>query len=42
MPSGDPKKVVLKRVIGSRSEQVTLDKAGDGPLMVQDGRVEAL
>lgn len=28
MPSSDPKKVVLKRVIGSRSVQVTLDKAG--------------
>jgi MraZ protein len=28
MPNSDPNKVVLKRVIGSKSEQVTLDKAG--------------
>ncbi len=28
MPNGDPKKVVLKRLIGSGSEQVTLDKGG--------------
>lgn len=28
MPSNNPQKVVLKRVIGSRSLQVTLDKAG--------------
>ncbi len=28
MPNSDPSKVVLKRVIGSNSEQVTLDKAG--------------
>jgi MraZ protein len=28
MPSSNPQKVVLKRVIGSRSMQVTLDKAG--------------
>ena len=28
MPNSDPKKVVLKRIIGSESEQVTLDKNG--------------
>jgi len=28
MPNGDPNKVVLKRFIGSESEQVTLDKGG--------------
>ena len=28
MPNSDPKKVVLKRFIGSESVQVTLDKAG--------------
>src|SRR4051794_20638158 len=28
MPNSDPKKVVLKRFIGSESEQVTLDKNG--------------
>lgn len=28
MPNGDPNKVVLKRFIGSKSIQVTLDKAG--------------
>jgi MraZ protein len=28
MPNTDPNKVVLKRFIGSESEQVTLDKAG--------------
>lgn len=28
LPSGDPKKVVLKRIIGSESVQVPLDKAG--------------
>lgn len=28
MPKGDPKKVVLKRFIGSESVQLTLDKAG--------------
>jgi MraZ protein len=28
MPNDDPNKVVLKRFIGSESEQVTLDKAG--------------
>lgn len=28
MPNSDPNKVVLKRVIGSKSVQVTLDKAG--------------
>ena len=28
MPKGDPKKVALKRFIGSESVQVTLDKAG--------------
>ena len=28
MPNGDPNKVVLKRFIGSESEQVALDKAG--------------
>lgn len=28
MPSSDPKKVVLKRVIGSASDQVPVDKAG--------------
>ncbi len=28
MPSSDPNKAVLKRVIGSKSIQVTLDKAG--------------
>ena len=28
MPNGDPNKVVLKRFIGSKSVQVTLDKAG--------------
>ena len=28
MPNSDPNKVVLKRFIGSESEQVTLDKAG--------------
>jgi MraZ protein len=28
MPSSDPNKGVLKRVIGSGSEQVTLDKTG--------------
>ena len=28
MQNGDPNKVVLKRFIGSESEQVTLDKAG--------------
>ena len=28
MPNGDPKKVVLKRFIGSESVQVALDKAG--------------
>jgi MraZ protein len=28
MPHTDPNKVVLKRFIGSQSEQVTLDKAG--------------
>jgi MraZ protein len=28
MPNGDPKKVVLKRFIGSESMQVALDKAG--------------
>ncbi|HSA11514.1 MAG TPA: division/cell wall cluster transcriptional repressor MraZ [Candidatus Paceibacterota bacterium] len=28
MANSDPNKVVLKRFIGSKSEQVTLDKAG--------------
>ena len=28
MPNGDPSKVVLKRFIGSKSEQVTVDKVG--------------
>jgi MraZ protein len=28
LPNGDPKKVVLKRIIGSESVQVPLDKAG--------------
>jgi MraZ protein len=28
MPNGDPKKTILKRIIGSESTQVTLDKAG--------------
>ena len=28
LPNTDPKKQALKRLIGSRSEQVTLDKAG--------------
>lgn len=28
MPGSDPNKVVLKRYLGSKSEQVTLDKAG--------------
>jgi MraZ protein len=28
MPNTDPNKVVLKRFIGSESEQVTIDKAG--------------
>jgi len=28
MPNDDPRKTVLKRVIGSNSEQVTLDRAG--------------
>ena len=28
MPSGDPKKTVLKRFIGSASEQVVVDKSG--------------
>ncbi len=28
MPNSDPNKVVLKRFIGSESEQVALDKAG--------------
>jgi MraZ protein len=28
MPSSDPRKPILKRVIGSGSEQVTLDRAG--------------
>lgn len=28
MPNSDPNKVVLKRVIGSKSEQVALDKSG--------------
>lgn len=28
MPNGDPKKTVLKRIIGSESAQVTLDRAG--------------
>jgi MraZ protein len=28
MPKGDPKKIALKRYIGSESVQVTLDKAG--------------
>jgi MraZ protein len=28
MPSGDPRKTVLKRIIGSESAQVVLDKAG--------------
>jgi MraZ protein len=28
MPNEDPKKTVLKRFIGSESDQVTLDKAG--------------
>jgi MraZ protein len=28
MPGADPKKAALKRLIGGRSEQVTLDKAG--------------
>ena len=28
MPNNDPNKVVLKRVVGSKSMQVTLDKAG--------------
>jgi MraZ protein len=28
MPNGDPKKVVLKRFIGSESVQVALDSAG--------------
>lgn len=28
MPKGDPKKIALKRFIGSESIQVTLDKAG--------------
>ena len=28
MPNGDPNKTVLKRIIGSESAQVALDKAG--------------
>jgi MraZ protein len=28
LPKGDPKKIALKRFIGSESEQVTLDKSG--------------
>ena len=28
MPSGDPNKTILKRIIGSESAQVELDKAG--------------
>ena len=28
MPNSDPKKVVLKRIIGSGSAQVTVDRAG--------------
>jgi MraZ protein len=28
MPNSDPNKTVLKRVIGSKSEQVALDKVG--------------
>ena len=28
MPNSDPKKTTLKRFIGSKSEQVTLDKSG--------------
>jgi len=28
IPNGDPSKVVLKRMLGGNSEQVTLDKAG--------------
>lgn len=28
MPNGDPNKTILKRIIGSESVQVTLDKAG--------------
>ncbi len=28
LPQGDPKKVILKRVIGSKSAQVSLDSAG--------------
>jgi MraZ protein len=28
MPGTDPKKAALKRLIGGRSEQVTVDKAG--------------
>ncbi|HEY4414682.1 MAG TPA: cell division/cell wall cluster transcriptional repressor MraZ [Verrucomicrobiae bacterium] len=28
LPNGDPNKVMMKRFVGSESEQVTLDKAG--------------
>jgi MraZ protein len=47
MPKGDPKKVALRRFIGSESIQLTLDKAGrivlpDGPARAADIQNEAL